>query len=47
METRSEASLRKELEDTREYLKQAQKQATIAQDLTQKQSDLDRAKIDD
>ena len=47
METRSEASLRKELEDTREYLTQAQEQATIAQDLAQKQSDLDRAKIDD
>ena len=47
METRSEASLRKELEDTREYLKQAQEQATIAQDLAQKQSDLDRAKIED
>ena len=61
METRSEASLRKELDDLREHLKQAseearqakeqatqaQEQATIAHDLAQKQSDLDRAKIDD
>ena len=61
METRSEAFLRKQLDELREHLKQAseearqakeqatqaQEQATIAHDLAQKQSDLDRAKIDD
>jgi len=61
METRSDASLRKELDELREHLKQAseearqakeqatqaQEQATIAHDLAQKQSDLDKAKIDD
>ena len=61
METRSDASLRNELDELREYLKQAseearqakeqatqaQEQVTIAFDLAQKQSDLDRAKIDD
>ena len=61
METRSDASLRKELDELREHIKQAseearqakeqatqaQEQATIAHDLAQKQSDLDRAKIDD
>ena len=62
METRSDASLRKELEELRELFKQqaseeerqakeqaqqAQDQAKIVQDLAQRQSELDKAKIDD
>ena len=54
METRSDASLRKELDKLRELLKlateearQAKEQAQQAEDLEQKQSDLDKAKIDD
>ena len=54
-ETRSDTSpLRKELDDLRELFKQAkeqtqqaQDQAKIAQDLAQRQSELDKAKIDD
>ena len=54
METRSDTSLRKELDELRELFKQAkeqaqpaQEQAKIAQDLAQRQSELDKAKIDD
>ena len=47
METRSDASLRKELDELRELFKQASEEARQAKDLAQKQSDLDRAKIDD
>ena len=47
METRSDASLRKELDELRELFKQAQDQAQIAQDLAQRQSELDKATIND
>ena len=58
METRSDAwmLLRKELDNLREHLKQASEEARqawqanflkIAQDLAQRQSELDKAKIDD
>ena len=47
METRSDASLRKELDELRELFKQAQDQAKIAQDLAQRQSELDKATTDD
>jgi len=47
METRSDASLRKELDELRELFKQAQDQAKIAQDLAQRQSELVKATIDD
>ena len=54
METRSDASLRKELDELRKLFKQAseearqaKEQAQQAQDLAQRQSELDKAKIDD
>ena len=42
METRLDASLWKELDELRERFKQAQDQAKIAQDLVQRQSELDK-----
>ena len=47
METRSDASLQKELDELRELFKQASEEARQAKEQAQLQSELDKAKIDD